>query len=177
MKNKDICPNCSDNSLYEYKNNKYKCYNCEYSEKQDLGEYFNYKNYKNTTTKIINHRSIKEKQNKNKMITETKGEYTNYKPSKDFKCVCLSAYPYKSAPKQITLTKGKDAGKVKTIHNYGVYIKNPENEEDKIFLTLTYSLWDMLEKACNNDTLENKTLHFEERTHSEYTNLLKVSVL
>ena len=63
-------------------------------------------------------------------------EYKTIKPQDKEVFICMSDKPYQSEPKEVLCFKGTDREEMRTITNYGLYVKS-DMESETFYLTLT----------------------------------------
>jgi len=163
---KKKCSKCPIGILIDFGHGCFMCDSC-FHEIKPIIPTFNYKNYKNTTTKLN-----KNKGGKTKMENE-KQDYVTHKPQKDDVFICMSAFPYKSEPVDRICYKDTDKECIKSITNYGLYVKR-DLESETIFLKITKGMFDNLRDM---DELKDKKIIFYTYEHKTYGTLLSVKEL
>lgn len=109
----------------------------------------------------------------NKTMENEKTKYVTIKPQDKEVFICMSDIPYKSEPKEVLCFKGTDKEELKTITNYGLYVKS-DMESKTFYLTITKQMYKNL---CEIVDLKDKKIIFSNYEHDTYGTLLSVKQL
>lgn len=100
-------------------------------------------------------------------------EYKTIKPQDKEVFICMSDKPYKSEPKEVLCFKGTDKEELRTITNYGLYVKS-DMESETFYLTLTKQMYKNISEIKE---LKDKKIIFSNYEHDTYGTLLSVKQL